>query len=82
MKKLFTVIGVLALAGIIIYSQRTTLVARLMERGLEARLGADVITRDGGRPAPGTMRRRRPDASPQRLRALCGSGRRQAVVCR
>ena len=36
MKKLFTVIGILALAGIIIYSQRATLVARLMERGLEA----------------------------------------------
>ena len=43
MKKLFTVIGILALAGIIIYSQRTTLVARVMERGLEANLGSDVI---------------------------------------
>ena len=29
MKKLFTVIGILALAGIIIYSQRTTLVTRI-----------------------------------------------------
>jgi len=44
MKKLFTVIGILALAGIIIYSQRATIAGRLMERGLEARLGADVVT--------------------------------------
>ena len=43
MKKLFTVIGILALAGIIIYSQRATLDARLMERGLEANLGSDVV---------------------------------------
>lgn len=43
MKKLFVIIGILALAGIIIYSQRTTLVTRIMERGLEANLGADVI---------------------------------------
>ncbi|MEE4239717.1 MAG: MBL fold metallo-hydrolase, partial [Anderseniella sp.] len=43
MKKLFTVIGILALAGIVVYSQRATLVARLMERGLEANLGSDVI---------------------------------------
>ena len=44
MKKLLTFISILALAVIVIYSQRTTLVARLMERGLEARMGADVIT--------------------------------------
>jgi ribonuclease Z len=43
MKKLLTIIGILALAVIVIYSQRTTLVARLMERGLEARMGADVV---------------------------------------
>ncbi len=43
MKKLLTIIGIVALAGIIIYNQRTTLVARLMERGMEARLGADVV---------------------------------------
>jgi len=43
MKKLLAVIGILALAGIIIYSQRTTLVARIMERGLEANMGSDII---------------------------------------
>ena len=43
MKKLLTIIGILALAGIIIFSQRTTLVARLMERGLEGMMGSDVV---------------------------------------
>ena len=43
MKKVLVMIGCLALAGVVTYSQRTTLVARLMERGLEARMGADVV---------------------------------------
>lgn len=43
MKKTLTVIGVLVVIGLVIYTQRTTLVTRVLERGLEARLGADRI---------------------------------------
>ncbi|MCR9104141.1 MAG: MBL fold metallo-hydrolase [Gammaproteobacteria bacterium] len=43
MKKLLAVHGILALAGVVIYRQRVTLIARLMERGLESRLGSDAV---------------------------------------
>lgn len=43
MKKLLIGIGILALAIVIISSQRTVLVARVLERGMESRLSADVI---------------------------------------
>lgn len=42
MKKLFVLAGFLAVVIVIAYSQRATIAARLMERGLEARMGADV----------------------------------------
>jgi ribonuclease Z len=44
MKKLVTVVSVLAVIMLIAYSQRATIAARLMERGLEARMGANVVT--------------------------------------
>jgi ribonuclease Z len=43
MKKLFTVAGVLALVIIIAYSQRASIAARLMEKGLESRMGVDTV---------------------------------------
>ena len=43
MKKTVWVLGVLAVVLVLAYSQRTSIVARVMEAGLEARLGGDQI---------------------------------------
>lgn len=43
MKKLLTTLVVIAVAGLLIYSQRATIATRLMEKGLESRMGADVV---------------------------------------
>lgn len=43
MKKLATLLGILAVIIVIAYSQRATIAARLMERGMEARMGANVL---------------------------------------
>ncbi len=43
MKKLLTVAGILAVVFVIAYSQRATIAERLMERGLEARMGTDTV---------------------------------------
>ncbi len=42
-KKSTLVIGALVLLAILAYSQRTTILTRVMERGIEARLGADIM---------------------------------------
>jgi ribonuclease Z len=42
-KKLLTTLAVIAVAGLLIYSQRATIATRLMEKGLESRMGADVV---------------------------------------
>lgn len=43
MKKLLITLAVVAVIGVIVYSQRATIATRVMERGLETRLGGDVI---------------------------------------
>jgi ribonuclease Z len=43
MKKLVTLAGILAVVIAVVYSQRANIAARLMERGLEARMGVDVV---------------------------------------
>ncbi len=43
MKKLLTVVCVLAVIIVVAYSQRASIAARLMAKGLEARMGADVV---------------------------------------
>ena len=43
MKKLLTTVSVLAVAVVITYSQRASIVTRLLEKGLEARMGADIV---------------------------------------
>jgi ribonuclease Z len=43
MKKLLTVVAVLAVVIVVAYSQRASIAARLMSKGLEARMGADVV---------------------------------------
>ncbi len=43
MKKVLTVIGIVLIAGVIAYSQRASIAQRLMAKGLESRMGADVI---------------------------------------
>ncbi len=43
MKKPVIVLAVIAVIGVLIYSQRATLVGRVMERGLETRMGADAM---------------------------------------
>tara|TARA_R110000823_G_scaffold27609_10_gene80387 strand:- start:1714 stop:2784 length:1071 start_codon:yes stop_codon:yes gene_type:complete len=42
-KKTLTLLGILAVIALLVYSQRATIATRLMERGLEARVGADII---------------------------------------
>ena len=42
MKKLAVVLGVIAIVGFIAYSQRATIATRLLAKGLETRMGADV----------------------------------------
>ena len=44
MKKLLTVAGILALIVVIAYSQRTTIAARVLEKGLDARMGTNIVT--------------------------------------
>ena len=49
MKKLLAVVGVVGALVTLIYTQRAFLVERVMERGLEMRMGADrVDTLDDG----------------------------------
>jgi ribonuclease Z len=43
MKKAFTALAILVAVVVIAYSQRATIAARLMERGLESRMGADTV---------------------------------------
>ncbi len=43
MKKLLTAAGIVAIVFVIAYSQRTTLLTRLMERGMEVNMGADTV---------------------------------------
>ena len=43
MKKTVTVLAILAAVVVIAYSQRASIAARLMEKGLEARMGADTV---------------------------------------
>jgi ribonuclease Z len=43
MKKTVTVLAILAAVAVIAYSQRATIAARLMEKGLESRMGADIV---------------------------------------
>lgn len=43
MKKWLTIVGVLAVVTLLAYSQRAAIVLRLMEKGLEARMGANVV---------------------------------------
>jgi ribonuclease Z len=44
MKKLLTIAGVLVVLIAVVYSQRATIAGRLMEKGLEARMGADTVS--------------------------------------
>ena len=44
MKKTLITFGVVAVIGLVLYSQRATVVARLMERGLETMIGSDIVT--------------------------------------
>lgn len=44
MKKAITVVAILIAVAVIAYSQRASIAARLMEKGLESRMGADVVT--------------------------------------
>ncbi len=43
MKKSVILLAVVAVLGLLAYSQRSLILTRVMERGLEARLGADII---------------------------------------
>ena len=43
MKKTITVLAIVAAVAVIAYSQRATIATRLMERGLESRMGADRV---------------------------------------
>lgn len=43
MKKLLTVTGVIIVVVLGAYSQRANIAARLMEKGLESRMGADRV---------------------------------------
>jgi ribonuclease Z len=45
MKKLLTVVAVLAVVIVVAYSQRASIAARLMAKGLEARMGADAVAK-------------------------------------
>jgi ribonuclease Z len=44
MKKTLITLGVVAAIGLVLYSQRATVVARIMERGLETMIGSDIVT--------------------------------------
>jgi ribonuclease Z len=43
MKKVLIIVAVIAVLGLLAYSQRASIAARLMERGIEARLLADIV---------------------------------------
>lgn len=43
MKKLVITASVIAIVGLLAYSQRATIAGRLMEKGLEARMGVDAV---------------------------------------
>ena len=43
MKKAIVTLAVVAIIGLLAYSQRASIAARLMERGLEARMGANIV---------------------------------------
>ena len=42
MKKFVIVLGVVAVVALLVFSQRTTILTRMMEKGLETRLNADA----------------------------------------
>jgi len=44
MKKQLTVVVILAIAGVTAWSQRAIIAERLMEKGIESRMGADIVT--------------------------------------
>ena len=43
MSKFRIVLIVIAVIGILAYTQRTTILTRVMERGMETRMGANII---------------------------------------
>jgi ribonuclease Z len=43
MKKSITILAVIAILGALVYSQRTTIVKRMMVKGLESRMDSDII---------------------------------------
>ena len=43
MKKPLIVVAIAALLGVVVYSQRATIAERIMEKGLEVRLGSNII---------------------------------------
>jgi hypothetical protein len=43
MKKSLIIIVVIAAIGLLAWSQRVTILTRVMEKGLEARMGADIV---------------------------------------
>ncbi len=43
MKKLLIVVAVIALVGLALYSQRAAIATRLLEKGMEARMGTDIV---------------------------------------
>ena len=43
MKKILTAISIALVTVLIVYSQRESIVTRVMEKGLEARMGADIV---------------------------------------
>lgn len=43
MKKFITFLAVIAVASLLAYSQRASIAARLFEKGLEARMGSDIV---------------------------------------
>ena len=43
MNKILVAVVAVAVVGVLAYSQRSTIAARLMEKGLEARMSADIV---------------------------------------
>jgi len=43
MKKTVVVLAILAAVAVIAYSQRATIATQLMKKGLESRMGADIV---------------------------------------
>lgn len=43
MKKIITILAVVAVASLLAYSQRASIAARLFEKGLEVRMGSDIV---------------------------------------